>query len=123
MKDIFNNESFKDLLWIMYGMVLSIFGNILYRINNRLKIKPFWNRVLYGVMGLSIYTGIVLYITREKPKLNIIVMLLIFLISYFTELLVEIIESKLPMLFDRVIDRTLGKPITVTSQNEKKEVN
>ena len=97
-----------DILWVIYAISLGTFGNILYRINNNLVIKPFWNRVLYGLMGVGFYVGGILYFTKDKPKINIIVMLLIFVISYFVELFIEILEQRLPSLFDRIVNKLLN---------------
>lgn len=107
-ENIFLNENFRDMVWIIYASLLGTFGNILYRINNRLKISPLVNRILYGLMAVAIYVGFVLYMTREKPKLNMIVMLMIFFIAYFTELLIEILEDRLPSFIDRLIDKILN---------------
>ena len=98
----------RDIIWVIYAISLGTFGNILYRINNNLVIKPFWNRVLYGLMGVGFYVSGVLYFTKDKLKLNIIVMLLIFVISYFVELLIEILEQRLPSLFDRIVNKLLN---------------
>ena len=98
----------RDILWVIYAISLGTFGNILYRINNNLVIKPFWNRVLYGLMGVGFYVGGILYFTKDKPKINIIVMLLIFVISYFVELFIEILEQRLPSLFDRIVNKLLN---------------
>lgn len=105
---IFDEMFVRDVLWITYAVSLGTFGNILYRINNNLKIKPFWNRVLYGLMSVGFYIGGVLYLTNEKPKLNIIIMLLIFVVAYFIELFIEILEQRLPSLFDRVVNKVLN---------------
>ena len=98
----------REILWVVYAISLGTFGNILYRINNNLVIKPFWNRVLYGLMGVGFYVSGILYFTEDKPKINIIVMLLIFVISYFVELFIEILEQRLPSLFDRIINKLLN---------------
>lgn len=37
-------------------------------------------------------------------------MLVIILIGYFVELIVEILEDKLPGLLDRIIEKYIGKP-------------
>lgn len=111
----------RDIIWILYALSLGTFGNILYRINNNLKIKPFLYRVLYGLMGVSLYTGGVLQFTKDKPKLNIIVMLLIFFISYFVELLIDIVEDRLPNLFDRLVNKYVGEDIDKASKERDKE--
>ena len=111
----------RDIIWILYALSLGTFGNILYRINNNLKIKPFLYRVLYGLMGVALYTGGVLYFTKDKPKLNIIVMLLIFFISYFVELLIDIVEDGLPNLFDRLVNKYVGEDIDKASKERDKE--
>lgn len=98
----------RDILWVIYAINLGTFGNILYRINNNLVIKPFWSRILYGLMGVGFYVSGTLYLTKDKPRLNIIVMLLIFVISYFVELFIEILEQRLPNLFDRVVNKCLN---------------
>ena len=97
-----------DILWVTYAISLGTFGNILYRINNNLVIKPFWIRVMYGLMGVGFYVSGILYFTKDKPKLNIIVMLLIFVISYFVELFIEILEQRLPSLFDWIVNKLLN---------------
>ena len=110
-----------DILWVVYAISLGIFGNILYRINNNLVVKPFWNRVLYGLMGVGFYVSGILYITKDKPKLNIIVMLLIFVISYFVELFIEILEQRLPSLFDRIVNKLLND--NYSSNTDIKSIN
>ena len=105
---IVEGKILREILWVMYAISLGTFGNILYRINNNLVIKPFWNRVLYGLMGVGFYVGGILYFTKDKPKINIIVMLLIFVISYFVELFIEILEQRLPSLFDRIVNKLLN---------------
>ena len=105
---IVEGKILREILWVIYAISLGTFGNILYRINNNLVIKPFWNRVLYGLMGVGFYVGGILYFTKDKPKINIIVMLLIFVISYFVELFIEILEQRLPSLFDRIVNKLLN---------------
>ena len=105
---IMDETMIRDILWVIYAINLGTFGNILYRINNNLVIKPFWSRILYGLMGVGFYVSGTLYLTKDKPKLNIIVMLLIFVISYFVELFIEILEQRLPNLFDRVVNKCLN---------------
>ena len=48
---IVEGKILREILWVIYAISLGTFGNILYRINNNLVIKPFWNRVLYGFLG------------------------------------------------------------------------
>lgn len=112
----------RDILWVLYALSLGTFGNILYRLNNNLIIKPFWNRVLYGLMGVGFYLIGVLYLTNDKPKLNIIIMLLIFVISYFVELFIEILEQRLPNLFDRLANKLLND-IPSKSTTDVKSIN
>ena len=111
----------RDILWVIYAISLGTFGNILYRINNNLIIKPFWNRVLCGLMGVGFYVSGILYFTKDKPKLNIIVMLLIFVISYFVELFIEILEQRLPSLFDRIVNKLLND--NYSSKTDMKSIN
>lgn len=111
----------RDILWVVYAISLGTFGNILYRINNNLVIKPFWKRVLYGLMGVGFYVSGILYFTKDEPKLNIIVMLLIFVISYFVELFIEILEQRLPSLFDRIVNKLLND--NYSFNNDMKSIN
>ena len=105
---IVDETTVRDILWVIYAISLGTFGNILYRINNNLVIQPFYIRMLYGLMGVGFYVSGILYFTKDKPKLNIIVMLLIFVISYFMELFIEILEQRLLSLFDRIINKLLN---------------
>ena len=118
---IVEGKILREILWVIYAISLGTFGNILYRINNNLVIKPFWNRVLYGLMGVGFYVGGILYFTKDKPKLNIIVMLLIFVISYFVELFIEILEQRLPSLFDRIVNKLLND--NYSSNTDIKSIN
>ena len=83
-----NNQNVKDIVWILYAVSLGTFGNILYRINNNLKIKPFLYRLLYGIMATGLYVGGFVILFKDKPKLQITIMLLIFIIAYFTEIII-----------------------------------
>ena len=103
-----NEENLKDVMLILYALTFSTFGNILYCINNKLKIKPIYVRILYGLMGVSFYVGAILFLTKEKPKLDFIILILIFVVGYYTQILIEIIEDRLPTLFDRISDKILN---------------
>lgn len=103
-----NEENIKDLMLIFYALTFSTFGNILYCINNKLKIKPIYVRILYGLMGVAFYVGATLILTKEKPKLDLIISILIFIVGYYTQILIEIIEDRLPQLFDRISDKILN---------------
>ena len=118
---IMDGTMIRDILWVIYAISLGTFGNISYRINNNLVIKPFWNRILYGLMGVGFYVLGILHFTKDKPKLNIIVMLLIFFISYFVELLIDIVEDRLPNLFDRLVNKYVGEDIDKASKERDKE--
>ena len=118
---IMDETMIRDILWVIYAISLGTFGNISYRINNNLVIKPFWNRILYGLMGVGFYVLGILHFTKDKPKLNIIVMLLIFFISYFVELLIDIVEDRLPNLFDRLVNKYVGEDIDKASKERDKE--
>ena len=118
---IVDETTVRDILWVIYAISLGTFGNILYRINNNLVIKPFWNRVLYGLMGVAFYVSGILYFTKDEPRINIIVMLLIFVISYFVELFIEILEQRLPSLFDRIVNKLLND--NYSSNTDIKSIN
>ena len=112
-----NNQNVKDIVWILYAVSLGTFGNILYRINNDLKIKPFLYRLLYGVMATGLYVGGFVILFKDKPKLQIIIMLLIFIIAYFTEIIIEVVETELPDVIKRLINKAIGENTSLKNKD------
>ena len=112
-----NNQNVKDIVWILYAVSLGTFGNILYRINNDLKIKPFLYRLLYGIMATGLYVGGFVVLFKDKPKLQIIIMLLIFIIAYFTEIIIEVIETELPDVIKRLINKAIGENTSLKNKD------
>ena len=112
-----NDHNVKDIVWILYAVSLGTFGNILYRINNNLKIKPFLYRLLYGIMATGLYVGGFVILFKDKPKLQIIIMLLIFIIAYFTEIIIEVIETELPDVIKRLINKAIGENTSLKNKD------
>lgn len=112
-----NNHNVKDIVWILYAISLGTFGNILYRINNDLKIKPFLYRLLYGIMATGLYVGGFVILFKDKPKLQIIIMLLIFIIAYFTEIIIEVVETELPDVIKRLINKAIGENTSLKNKD------
>lgn len=112
-----NNQNVKDIVWILYAVSLGTFGNILYRINNDLKIKPFLYRLLYGIMATGLYVGGFVVLFKDKPKLQIIIMLLIFIIAYFTEIIIEVVETELPDVIKRLINKAIGENTSLKNKD------
>ena len=107
-----------DIIWVIYSLVLTTLGHSLYRINRMLKLKPVINRILFGTMGSALYVGIYLYTVRDTPKFNYITMLLLFIVGYYIEPLVNIFDKRLPDVIDRLLDRVLPD-ITPDNKNDK----
>ena len=101
-------EYIKDIIFIVYGLVLGTLGNLLYRANNHLDISPFILRVLHGAMALALYILTYLEVYKKIPSLHLVVMISIIFAGYFVELLIEILEDKLPKAIDRFIDKLVG---------------
>ena len=112
-----DNHNVKDIVWILYAVSLGTFGNILYRINNDLKIKPFLYRLLYGVMATGLYVGGFVILFKDKPKLQITIMLLIFIIAYFTEIIIEVVETELPDVIKRLINKAIGENTSLKNKD------
>ena len=112
-----NNQNVKDIVWILYAVSLGTFGNILYRINNDLKIKPFLYRLLYGIMATGLYVGGFVILFKDKPKLQITIMLLIFIIAYFTEIIIVVIETELPDVIKRLINKAIGENTSLKNKD------
>lgn len=112
-----DNQNVKDIVWILYAVSLGTFGNILYRINNDLKIKPFLYRLLYGIMATGLYVCGFVVLFKDKPKLQIIIMLLIFIIAYFTEIIIEVVETELPDVIKRLINKAIGENTSLKNKD------
>ena len=94
-----------DLVFIVYGLILGTLGNLLYRVNNHLKINPIAIRILYGIMALALYVLMYLGFLKKIPEIDIVVMLIIIVVGYFVELIIEVLEDKVPKALDKVIDK------------------
>lgn len=96
-------------LFILYGIMLGVLGNITYRAEKKLPIKPIWLRILWGCFSLAVYlTVLQKYI--EIKELNLLNAFPIFLIGFMS----EHIAKFLPDLFDK------WKKNKVGDSNEKK---
>ena len=97
-----------DVVFIAYGLILGTLGNLLYRVNNHLKINPIAVRLLYGIMALALYVLMYLGFLKKIPEMDIVVMLIIIVVGYFVELIIEVLEDKVPKALDKVIDKWIG---------------
>lgn len=113
-----NTEITKQIILILYGVILGTLGNLLYRANNKLKISPILIRLLYGAISLALYIFIHLVWNKEEPRLNLIIMFVIMLIGYFIELTIEVLEDKMPLVLEKLIDRYF-KPPERGNKNDK----
>ena len=104
---LLENEQFRQLILIIYGVLLGTLGNLLYRVTNKLK-TTIVVRVLWGLFSLAVYVAIYLYWTKTTPTVNIVIMLIILIIGYYIELLVDIMEKKISSIIDRLINKYLG---------------
>ena len=50
-----NPETAKEVVMISYGVLLGFLGNITFRANNKIDIKPFWVRLLNGALADALY--------------------------------------------------------------------
>ena len=76
-------ETILIIVLILFGTI----GNILYRLDNHLKIKPVYVRALIGFMAAVIYILFFFIILKEKPRFEPLKLIGCFAIGYFTELL------------------------------------
>ena len=87
------------LVLILFGTI----GNVLYRLNNHLKIKPVYIRILIGFMAAVIYILFFFFILKEKPIFEPLKIVGCFAIGYFTELILDTIEDKMPGLLNKFV--------------------
>lgn len=106
----FDTEIMKQIILITYGVLLGTLGNLLYRANNKLKISPIIIRVLYGGISLALYILFHVAWNKQEPRLNLIIMFLIMLIGYFVELMIEVLEEKVPLIMSKLIDKYAKPP-------------
>lgn len=114
----FNTEIAKQIVLISYGVLLGTLGNLLYRANNKLKISPIVIRVLYGAISLALYILFHVMWNKQEPRLNLIIMFVVMLIGYFVELLIEVLEEKVPLIIEKLIDKYV-KPPERSGKNDK----
>ena len=99
-----NPETAKEVVMISYGVLLGFLGNITFRANNKIDIKPFWVRLLNGALADALYIFLMILFPKIL-KLDVAVMFIIFGIGFLIEPLSEIAIVKMPTIMDRLIDR------------------
>ena len=93
------NETILIIVLVLFGTI----GNILYRLNNHLKIKPVYVRALIGLMAAVIYILFFFFILKENPKFESLKLVGCFAIGYFTELILDTMEDKIPGLLNKFV--------------------
>ena len=89
------NIDISHALFIVYGVILGVMGNVTYRAEKRLPIKPVWLRLLWGFFALAIYSTV-----QDRhfkvQELNLInafpIFILGFLSEYISRVLPKIVE-------------------------------
>ena len=99
-----NPETAKEVVMISYGVLLGFLGNITFRANNKIDIRPFWVRLLNGALADALYISLMILFPGVL-KLDIAIMFIIFGIGFLIEPLSEIALVKMPTILDRLIDR------------------
>lgn len=99
-----NTETVKEVVMISYGVLLGFLGNITFRANNKIDIKPFWVRLLNGALADALYIFLMIMFPKIL-KLDVAIMFIIFGIGFLIEPLSELAIVKMPTVIDRLIDR------------------
>lgn len=99
-----NPETAKEVVMISYGIMLGFLGNITFRANNKIDIKPFWVRLLNGALADALYIFLMILFPKIL-KLDVAIMFIIFGIGFLIEPLSELAIVKMPTILDRLIDR------------------
>lgn len=101
---IINTEVVKNVIMIFYGILLGFLGNVTFRANNKLNIKPFWMRLLNGALADALYIFLMILFPNVL-KLDLVIMFVVFGIGFFIEPLSELALVKIPVIIDRIIDK------------------
>ena len=97
------------ILFIVYAVILGALGNVTYRAERKMPIKPISVRVLWGFFSVAIYLS-VLQNYLKITELNLLNAFPIFLIGFSSEL----IAKKVPLIIEKWSERVKG------GNNEKK---
>ncbi len=88
---------------ICYGTLLGLMGNILYRVQNKLPIKPLKMRIAWGVFALAMYLLVCEHLLKYK-ELNLLTMLGVIIAGF----LIEDVSKMLPGIVDKYKNNKLG---------------
>lgn len=89
-------------------MLFGTGGNILFRINNHLKIKPFYARILMGFMSMVIYILFFTIFLKRNPIFKFNYLIACFMIGYFVEIFLDKMEDVLPNTIDIFAKKVTG---------------
>ena len=107
------NEFFIILILLLFGTS----GNVLYRLNKSLKIKPFYIRLLMGAMSSIMYMLFFLISMKRQPIFKFNYLTACFVIGYFVEIILEKTDEILPNIIDKISTILLGG---INDKNNKK---
>ena len=90
------NIDISHALFIVYGVILGVMGNVTYRAEKRLPIKPVWLRLLWGFFALAVYSTVQDRYFKVQ-ELNLINAFPIFILGFLS----EYISKALPKIVER----------------------
>lgn len=102
------NRELNEIGVIIVLILFGTGGNILFRLNNHLKIIPLYIRFLMGVMTATIYITFFLLFLKRDPVFKYHYLPICFLVGYFVEILLDEGEKLLPIALEFFTNRFTG---------------
>lgn len=91
-----------DLEMIAVATILGMAGNVLYRHNRKLELKPMIVRLLFGLMSAVLYIYFHIYHLKMDPPKDLLRVTGVFFIGYFSELVLDFIEMRIGKILERI---------------------
>lgn len=107
---------------MMVAILVATISNVLYRSRHRLTIKPLYLRIMHGIAGVAIYILVMRLLGRNtNPILSLADLLVVYIISYYTEIMLASVERLLPEVINKLVSSYLEKSTSkISNQNDDK---
>lgn len=99
-----------ELVSMVVAILVATTSNVLYRSRHRLTIKPLYLRIMHGIAGVAIYALVMKLLSRDiNPVLSLADLLVVYIISYYTEIMLALVERLLPEVINKLVSTYLEK--------------
>lgn len=110
-----------ELVSMIIAISLATTSNVLYRSRHQLTIKPLYLRIMHGIAGVAIYALVMRLLGKTtNPVLSLADLLVVYIISYYTEIMLALVERLLPEVINKLVSSYLERSASKMNNQDDK---